>query len=68
VNIPLRSERTLRVEEFPTIALLAPVVDDVRGEIVLGIEDGSASERLMLDALQITVFFPGMRVEDVPVG
>ncbi len=68
MNIPLRSDRTLRVEELPTIAPLLPVVDDVSGEIVLGIEDGSASERLMLDALQMIVFFPGMRVEDVPVG
>ena len=50
------------------MAPLLPVVDDVSGEIVLGIEDGSASERLMLDALQMIVFFPGMRVEDVPVG
>jgi hypothetical protein len=32
-----------------------PDVEDVIGAMVLGIENGSASERLMLDALQIFV-------------
>ncbi len=68
MNIPLRRERTLGVEEFLTMAPLVPDVEDVSGAMVLGIEDGSASERLMLDALQMIVFFPGMRVVDVPVG
>ena len=37
------------------MAPLVPVVEDVSGAMVLGIEDGSASERLMLDALQILI-------------
>jgi hypothetical protein len=44
------------------------ILDGVRGLMTLGIEDGSVSERLMLEALQMIVFFPGMRVVDVPVG
>jgi hypothetical protein len=71
--MPLRSERTLRVEEFPTIAPLMPDVEDVIGAMVLGIENGSASERLMLDALQILVvdsisLVTGCLLTSKPVG